>query len=319
MIDSVPLTVIQEDDQSVPMNDIHTYRRITDKDSINNVFKVIGPDTLIFILTKLYMQKPDSLRRIPSLSALKFRGNKYYRANDTTAYTGSFIETYLNGAKRFAGTIENGKISGYASLFYPDGTLKFSGYYRNNQQDGVLEEYFPNGALKRRGEMSGGKMNGLWREWYSSGNLKEVQQFIMGNTLYTTGTGDFYIAFDKAKTYIENKRYADALGELNYCLRIDKNLDYVYMTQGTVFYLQNKFAKAIAAYTKAIELEPLESSFYISRATATMRLIEENKESLGKLKNLNALKKSICDDYRKATELGERTIPEGSEMRRYCE
>lgn len=320
VIDSIPRIVIEEDDQSLAMNEIHTYRRIGDKDSINHIFKLYGPDTLVFILTKLYMERADSLKHIPALSALYLKKDKYYfYKEDAVPYTGSYMETYLNGSKRFVGTIENGEINGYTSMFYPDGTLKYSVYYKHNKQDGIVEEYFPNGVLKRRGEMSDGKMNGIWRDWYSSGKLKEVTRYFMGQKTFMEFGADFYTAYLRAKASIDRQNYSDALGFLRDCIRIDENVDYIYLMQGTVYSLQNKHAKAIASYTKAIELEPQESSFYIARATATMRLIEENKENLSKLKNLAELRTSICDDYREAVSLGERTIPEAASMRSYCE
>jgi tetratricopeptide (TPR) repeat protein len=265
------------------------------------------------------MERPDSVKRIPSLSSLKIKKNKYYLTQeDTISYTGNFIETYLNGAKRLFGTIEKGEINGYTSEFFPDGTLRYSVYYKHNRQDGILEEYFPNSLLKRRGEMLNGKMHGVWREWYSSGQLKEVIQYSMGNALYIMGGSDFYVFYDRAKANIESKHYGEALNSINRCLQIDPNIDYIYTTKGTIYYLQNKFAKAIEAYTKAIELEPMESAPYVGRATATMRLIEENATTPGKLKKLETLKSTICEDYLKAIQLGERNIAEGAAMRAYC-
>ena len=109
VIDSIPILNDPEEWNPIDPNDIADITVIKNKDSLK-VLRSEQLDGIIYIFTKAYRNRPDSLKRIPSLKQMVVK-NEIWNLNDIP-YSGIYIDYYNSGKIQNKGTILNGKLKG---------------------------------------------------------------------------------------------------------------------------------------------------------------------------------------------------------------
>ncbi|AFU67744.1 hypothetical protein P700755_000740 [Psychroflexus torquis ATCC 700755] len=205
VVDSIP--VIEEPKEgfgTLTENEIDNVVVVKDKKVIESSgYKDL--DGIIYVFTKEYVKRPDSIKAIPSTKIMTKKNGAWYLKNSTSTYSGKFIDYYLIGKKQGEGILFNGKLkgkrlhyhingcvsdeieyengisNGLEQRFYDDGTLMQKGNFKNGKEIGIWEMYHPNGQLKQRTTFNEyGKMDGESVSYYSTGNEK-------GKNIYKKG------------------------------------------------------------------------------------------------------------------------------------
>lgn len=317
-IDSLPVTEdLDADDNTLLSSDIAVYRKITSKDTIAQL-GIKDMDTVVFILTRAYQQRPDSLKRIPSLKKLLLKNERFYLDTTQAPYDGPFVEYYLNGTKKTFGNMVKGQIEGYANIYYPDGSLMESHYYQHNKEDGMREEYYPNGVIRRRGRFKEGFMEGYWQEWYSTGKLKREVYYLHSTPHFPDEENAFYDALNEAANDIRQQQYRPALQLLGDLKKAAPGYQEIYYYTGDALLQQKKYEKAIEAFNQALELEPLDAASHIKRAQANIALLEEAARKNKTLADAAARRQTICTDLQAARAAGIKDRSIRSLQQQYC-
>ncbi len=315
-------TAIREDmdpdDHVLLPEEIALFKTITHKDSLQQLGLANETDTVYFIITKAYLQRPDSVKHIPSLLRLLVRNNRFYTDTTKAPYTGPFIDYYLNGAKKTFGDIVNGQIEGYANVYYPDGSLMESHYYNHNNEDGMREEYYPSGVIKRRGKFSNGLMEGYWQEWYSTGKLKREIYYLHSRPNFPDAENIFNEDLQLAANAIRNGQYRGGLEALAECNKINPEYDEVYLYMGMAYAGQKHYAKAIEAYNRALSIEPLNKDAYLQRAYMNIAQLEEERKKGKQPADVAGMLEKICQDLRAAQQQGDKDSRNRLLRRQYC-
>lgn len=87
---------------------------------------------------------------------------------------------------------------------------------------------------------------------------------------------EFYIN-DFANDLMSSKKYSAAMNIYNGCLRIYQESDITYFNIGESYLKQEKYDEALLSYTKALELDPLDSE--IKKKILQVKLLLEKKET----------------------------------------
>ena len=119
-------------------------------------------DTAIFIITNAYINRPESIRKIPSVNQMELKNNQWFLMNEDSAYTGPFINYYLSGDKLGEGQFKNGKLDGKRTMYFENGKVKLIRQYVDGFENGLDQEYFEDGTLKQTGNFITGKEDGKW-------------------------------------------------------------------------------------------------------------------------------------------------------------
>lgn len=316
-IDSIPvLDSLDPTENTLQSSEIAVFRHITSQDTISRLgFKNI--DTLVFIITKAWQNRPDSVKQIPTLKKLAFKDRKFYADTNQAPYNGPFIEYYLNGARKTSGEIVKGQIEGYANVYYPDGSLMESHYYSHNIEDGMREEYFPNHVISRRGMMKEGELEGYWQEWYSTGKLKRELYFAHSVPHYPDEENVFYNTLQEAVNDIESHQYKPALRNLEDLKKANPDYADVHYHMGEALYHLKKYDKALESLNKALELEPLYTEAHVTRAYTNAAILQA-AEAAGKPITDTTIRQQICGDLKAAREEGDHAYTSRMLMQQYC-
>jgi hypothetical protein len=106
VVDSIPLVNDPDYDDELLQEDVADLRVVTDRDSL----QATGHgevDKVIYIFTKAYRSRSDSLKRIPTTAKMeRIAGRWTLKAKP---YTGSFIDYYNNGMKKGEGYLRRMK------------------------------------------------------------------------------------------------------------------------------------------------------------------------------------------------------------------
>ncbi|WP_158559179.1 tetratricopeptide repeat protein [Deminuibacter soli] len=302
---------------TIQVADMAVFRRITAKDSLQQLgFPDV--DTVMFIITKAWLSRPDSLRHIPTLKQLVLKNDHLYLDTLKQPYSGPFIEYYLNGAKKTFGDVVNGQIEGYANVFYPDGSLMESHYYSHNKEDGMREEYFPNGVIKRRGRFKDGEMEEYWQEWYSTGKLKREVYFLHSTPHFPDEENVFYDMLQEATAQIMNGDYRSAMRNLDELRKMNPDYAEVQYNTGDAQAHLKKYDKAIAAFSKALELEPMYKEAYQKRIECNIALLQEAAAKNKSLSDAAEHNKQICGDVQALMNMGDKSRKLNNLRTQYC-
>jgi tetratricopeptide (TPR) repeat protein len=317
-IDSVAIKEEMDPDDHVLLpEEIAVIRPITDKDSISRL-GLAGADTVMYILTKAYRDRPDSVKQLPRLQQLILKNNRFYTDTTKAPYNGRFIDYYLNGAKKSFGNIINGQIEGYANVFYPDGSLMESHYYSHNNEDGMREEYYLNGVIKRRGKFTNGLMEGYWQEWYSTGKLKREVYFLHSRPNYPDAEYIFNDDLNAAAAAIRNGQYRNALDALQECHKINPEYDEVYLYMGMAYAGQKKYSKAIESFNRALSIEPMSKDAHLQRAYAYAAQLQEEQAKGKHSLDIGETAARICEDLKAAQQQGDKDARNRLLRKQYC-
>ena len=121
VIDSIPLIHDPEEWNQLMPEDIAEISVLSNKDSLNRVGW--GElDGITYIFTKAYRERPDSLKRIPSLKQMVMQNGAWHL--DGRAYTGPYIDYLYNGRIQDEGNLRDGKLNGQLTVYYINGAIK---------------------------------------------------------------------------------------------------------------------------------------------------------------------------------------------------
>lgn len=354
VVDSIP--IIEEPKEgfgTLTENEIDRVEVLKDKSEIEKTgYKDL--DGIIYVYTKEYANRPDSLKAIPTTKLMTKKNGTWYLKNSSRPYSGKFIDYYLNGKKQGQGTLFNGKLKGKRLMyhingnvsdevvyknglangmekrFYTDGTLMQKGEFKNGQEIGIWEMYHPNGQLKQRTNFVNGKMDGESVSYYSTGEMKGTSKYINGEYQENKETDKIYKYYNQGQEYFKQGNFKSAIKKYSKCIEINENWADGYFARATAKLNNLDFDDAIKDFNKVLEIEPYFTNAYSNRAFAIIR-----KHELGNgrtLSNTNGVKiiaskeieipesdlDKICTDLNKAISLGDKNQMVLNAFDKYC-
>jgi antitoxin component YwqK of YwqJK toxin-antitoxin module len=311
-------------------------------------------DGIIYVFTKAYAQRRDSIKAIPTTNLMTKKNGAWYLKNSSTAYSGKFIDYYLTGKKQGEGILFNGKLKGKRLLyhlngnvsdeieydngisngleqrFYDDGTLMQKGNFKNGKEIGVWEMYHPNGKIKQRTTFENGQMEGESISYYSTGEIK-------GKNLYKNGVyqkdkinDKLFKLYNESQELYKQVNYKGAIRKLDNALELEPNWAEGYFARGTMKLNDFQFDEAIKDFNKTLEIEPYFTNAYSNRAFAIIRKYElGNGRTLSKTKDIQIIASKeteipkseltkICSDLKKAVSLGDDNSMVLEALEKYC-
>ena len=145
VIDSIPILNDPEEWNPIDPNDIADITVIKNKDSLKRL-RPEQLDGIIYIFTKAYRNRPDSLKRIPSLKQMVVK-NEIWNLNDIP-YSGTYIDYYNSGKIQNKGTLLNGKLNGELTVYFKNGYGKTKCRQQvSKQADQNDKSHFPPGKF----------------------------------------------------------------------------------------------------------------------------------------------------------------------------
>lgn len=355
VVDSIP--IIEEPKEgfnTLTENEIDNVVVLKNKKAIDSLgYKEL--DGIIYVFTKLYVQRPDSIKAIPTTKRMNKKDGTWYLKNSSATYSGKFIDYYLTGIKQGEGVLFNGKLKGKRLLyhqngnvsdeieyengisnglekrFYKDGTLMQKGSFKNGKEIGIWEMYHPNGQLKQRTTFKNGKMDGESISYYSTGNLKGKNIYINGVYQKNKINDKLFKYYNESQELYKQVNYKGAIKKLNKAVELDSTWADGYFARGTMKLNNFQFDEAIKDFDKTLEIEPYFTNAYSNRAFAIMRKHEfGNSRTLSKSKDIQiiATKETeipeteltkICEDLYKAVSLGDNNWMVLEAVKKHCE
>lgn len=299
-------------------------------------------DGIIYVFTKAYVQRPDSIKAIPTTKNMSMKNGTWFLKGDPNPYTGPFIDYYLNGKKQGDGYLmagrlkgkrfmyhlngnisddieyENGIPNGIEKRYYKDGVLMQKGELKNGVEIGVWEMYHPNGRLKQRAVFNkNGKMHGEVTSYYSTGKIKGKLVYENGNYQKDKLTDKIYEIYNQAQEYYRQGNFKIAIKKYSKCIELRNDWVDGYFARGTAKLNNFEFEAAIEDFDKAIQIEPCFAHAYSNRAFTIIRkyefansrsLSESNGVKVFATKNTEIPKaeiNKIYADLQKAVSLGD--------------
>jgi antitoxin component YwqK of YwqJK toxin-antitoxin module len=355
IVDSIP--IIEEPKEGfgkLTENEIEKVEVIKDKKIIaTKGFKDL--DGIIYVFTKEYAKRPDSLKAIPSTKKMTKKNGTWF-LKDTEPFTGKFIDYYLDGKKEGEGYLFNGKLKGKRLLYDPNGNLSDEVEYENGLQNGVEKRYYKNGTLMQTGTFKNGKEIGTWEMYHPNGKLKQRSNFdnngkmdgesisyystgeIKGKNNYVNGVyqkdkinDKLFELYNQAQELYKQMDYQGAIKKLDAALKIEPNWSDGYFARGTMKLNNFQFLEAKEDFDKLLQIEPFFTNGYGNRAFTIIRKYEfGDSRTLSKSKDVQvfATKKieipaseieKICLDLSKAIELGDTNTMVLEAFKKYCE
>ena len=353
VIDNVPIIYDPAPGDTIAKNEIEEVKVVKDAGKIFAMgYK--NMDAVIFITSKEYAARPDSLKAIPTINAMTKKNGEWFVANDKKPYTGRYIDYYLNGKKQGEGNLKNGKFTGWRKLYYRNGNLSDEieyadgiatgtekQYYKNGQlslksliddatQSGTVEMYHQNGAVKRKTEYKMGKAEGKTETFYSTGALKYEETYVDGEPVKDKKREKLRSLFSQGVAADKEGNFKAAIKKYSQCIEQDPNFADAYYALGTAKLNSMDFDGAITDFDKALTIEPLFMEVSGNRAFALIRKYEfGNSRELSKGSGVvvmaskkteipKAEKDKICADLFKAIQLGDDVPAVLKAFEEYC-
>ncbi|RBA27817.1 toxin-antitoxin system YwqK family antitoxin [Flavobacterium tibetense] len=354
IVDSIP--VIEDPKEGFGIlteNDIESVEVTKDINRIQKIgLKKI--DGIIYIITKEYSKRPDSIRQIPSTKIMEKRNGVWYYKNNQP-YTGKFIDYYLNGKKEGEGYLFNGKLKGKRLMFSLDGYITDEVFYENGLPNGLEKRFYKNGNLMQLGEFKNGKEVGIWEMYHPNGKLKQRTNFNNGKmdgesiSFYSTGEvkGKYFYKNGIFQNDRNNQKIFDlynqsqelfnqfdikgAIKKLDAALKINPNWADGYFARGTMKLNNFEFDEAKKDFDITLQIEPYFINAYGNRACTIIRKYEfSNSRELSTSKEVKVFvsKKDfvipdndieiICNDLNIAIELGDTNSLVVEAHAKYC-
>jgi len=334
VIDSIPILNDPEEWNPIDPNDIADITVIKNKDSLKRL-RPEQLDGIIYIFTKAYRNRPDSLKRIPSLNQMVVK-NEIWNLNDIP-YSGIYIDYYNSGKIQNKGTLLNGKLNGELTVYFKNGNKKSVSNYKDGILHGHWSRYYPNGVLMSSDIYADGKIIENGRKYFVTGQIeseikpKKVTQFDTAFSYYSTGkvkqmtlikngwhvldkkTNDFNTNTTYFFQSIRSGKLKDANKYFYSIWKIDSTSSDTRYKEGLLLMKEFRFDAAIEAFDKALKQEPLMRESLVDRAVARIRkykyanakyLSSEIKETPLTLEDIISIPQDeqtkICNDLRQA-------------------
>ena len=334
IIDSIPLLNDPEEWNPIAKEDIADIFIIKNKDSL----KLLRPeqlDGIIYIFTKAYRMRPDSLKKIPSLKQMVLIKETW--SLNGVPYSGKYIDYYNSGKIQNEGTLLNGKFNGELIVYFKNGNKKLVSNYKDGILYGVWSEYYPNGVLMNSRKYKEGKIIDHYPQYFINGQImseikpKKASLFDTAFTYYSTGKvkqmkllKNRHPLYDKkthelneSTTYFFQSINTGTLKNANkyfYSIwKIDSTSSETHFKKGLLLMKEFRFDEAIEAFDEALKLEPLMRETLVHRAVARIKkhkypdvkpLSKDNKEFPLSLEDMISIpadeQTKICNDLRQA-------------------
>lgn len=291
VIDSIPLINNPEDWNPILNDDIADVYVLRNKDSL----KLLGwgqQDGIMYIFTKTYRLRPDSIKKIPSLKQMQLKEDIWYYKN--APYSGAYIDYYNNGHIQNKGILDSGKLNGPITVYFKNELIATISSFKNGRLDGFVQKFYKNGTIMENNEYASGKQIGNKRYFYNGQLLNEVKfkkitPYDTILTFYSTGKirklkliKNGTIIRDKKEedigyyyTYFLQNQNAKNVKEMNRDFKhlwlLDSiNIDTQDLRAG-VLINQSHFDEAIVACDKVLAIEPIDRSALLQRAIARIK------------------------------------------------
>lgn len=301
IIDSIPILNDPESWNQILQEDIADYSVISNKDSL----KLLGwekMDGVAYIFTKEYRNRPDSMKRIPSLKQMVLKGGVWVL--NKRPYSGRYVDYYNNGKIQNKGTLLNGKIDGELTVYYKTGIKKSITHYKDGTRHGLWIDYYQNGALMRMDEFIDGRANRNRKSYFINGQImyemkpKRATEYDTSISYYSTGkvrqmtitkTGAFHPSIKQANLnyhttmFFENLRLGDikqANKNFHQIWLLDSSGIDTYFKEGLLLSHEFRFDEAIAQFDKALAIEPLMREALQQRGLARVKKHKFKSEKL---------------------------------------
>lgn len=355
IVDGIPIIEDPDkDDDELTENDIELLTVITDKNKISK-YTDMNVDKVINIVTKPYAKRSEEIKAIPTTKLMTRKNETWYLKNEPKPYTGPFIDYYSTGKIRGEGTLFNGKLKGIRKMYYSNGNLSLERYYENGISHGIEKEYYENGILEQKGEFKNGKEVGIWEMYYPNKQLKQRANFnsngkMDGEVISYYSTGKIKVTYEYENgTYLKNKtydkifkyyndgqkyfktgEYKSAIKKYSKCIELDELQADSYFARGTAKMEMMKFDEAILDFNKVLEIEPFYTFAYANRGFALMRKYEfKDSRKLSEFSGVRVYATKevkiskddlnrICNDLRKAINLGDKSKMVINAKNKYC-
>ena len=354
VVDSIP--VIEEPKEgfgTLTQEEIDRVNTINDKEFINSTeFKDL--DEIIYVFTKAYAQRPDSIKAIPTTNLMTKKNGTWYLKDKTTPYSGPFIDYYLNGKKQGEGTLFNGRLKSKRLLYHLNGTISDEIEYENGISNGMEKRFYEDGTLMQKGNFIKGKETGAWEMYHPNGQLKQRSNFVDGKmdgesiSYYSTGKNKgknvyqngayqndkidikIYELYNQGQSYFKQGNFKSAIKKYSKCIELNESWADGYFALGTAKMNNFEFDEAIKDFNKTLEIEPYFTNAYANRAFAIIRKYElGNSRTLTKSKDIQILATKeteipdseltkICMDLNKGVSLGDKNRMVLEALEKHC-
>jgi len=334
VIDSIPILNDSEEWNPIDPIDIADITVIKNKDSLK-LLRQEQLDGIIYIFTKAYRNRPDSIKRIPSLKQMVVK-NEIWNLNDIP-YSGKYIDYYNSGKIQNNGTLLNGKLNGELTVYFKNGNKKFISNYKDGILHGIWNDYYPNGVLLSSRKYADGKIIGHGTHYFVNGQIqneikpKKATPYDTAFTYYSTGQVK-QMKLVKKNPSVQDKKTNDFNASVTYFLKsinegklkeankyflsiwkVDSTSSDTRFKEGLLLAKEFRFDAAIEAFDKALKLEPLMRESLVHRAIARIKkykysntnlLTGKSKETPLTLEDIISIPQNeqakICNDLRQA-------------------
>ncbi len=341
VVDSIP--IIEEPKEgfrTLTENEIDRVEVLKNKEAIEKTgYKNL--DGIIYVFTKEYANRPDSIKAIPTTKLMTKKNGTWYLKDSSKPYSGIFIDYYLTGKKQGEGTLFNGKLKGKRLIYYINGNVSDEIEYENGLSNGTEKRFYEDGTLMQKGEFKNGKEIGIWEMYHPNGQLKQRTNFVNGRmdgesvSYYSTGeikgknvykdglyqknkiNDKLFKLYNQSQELHKQVNYKGAIKKLDKALELEPNWADGYFARATIKLNDFQFDEAIKDFNKTLEIEPYFTNAYANRAFAILRKYKlENGKTLSKSKDIQIITSKeteipeseltkICTDLKKAISLGD--------------
>jgi antitoxin component YwqK of YwqJK toxin-antitoxin module len=291
VIDSIPQLTDPEPWNQIVQNDISDISIIKDKDSL----RMLGwqdLDAITYIFTKEYRNRPDSIKKIPSLKQMVMKNSAWYLHD--VIYSGKYIDYYNNGKIQNEGTLLDGKLNGQLIVYFRNGNKKSVTDYKDGAIHGTWTFFYKNGMIMEKREYREDRMKTSTR-YFINGQplvqLKPKKQTDYDTSIVYFSTGKInHIAYTKTAAHPRTRRDESIgyyIGMFYQSLSIgdfkaanknfyqlwlldSTNID-TYFKEGILLVRECRFDEAIAEFDKALAKEPLMREALTERAIARIK------------------------------------------------
>ena len=291
ILDSIPIINDPESWNQIEPGDISDITVIKNKDSVHRLGWE-NVDGIIYIFTKAYRSRPDSIKKIPGLKQMVYTSDAWYL--NGKIYSGHYIDYFNNGNIQDEGSLLNGKLHGQLIVYFKSGIKKTVAEYAYGKENGPKTDYYKNGSLYMSREYVDGKETND-KTYYYNGQIQTVVKvkrktsFDTVISYYSTGKvckqalrRDGSIVINKKQhdinyysTMLSQSLRTGDIKEANRLFYrlwlLDSSSLETKLQQGILAIHEARYDDAIAALDEALELEPLLRPALEQRAVARIR------------------------------------------------
>ena len=291
ILDSIPIINDPESWNQIQPRDISDITVIKNKDSV----RMLGwenVDGIIYIFTKAYRNRPDSIKKIPSLKQMVYASDRWHLNGQI--YSGRYIDYWNSGNIQDEGNLLDGKLHGQLIVYFKDGIKKTVAEYAYGKENGPKTDYYKNGNLYMYREYVDGRET-TGKAYYYNGQiqtvvrLKRKTSFDTVINYYSTGRVSKQALRRNGSLIISKKQhdinyYSTMLsqslrtGDIKEANRLfyrlwllDSSSIETKLQQGILAIYEARYDDAITALNAALELEPLFRPALEQRAVARIR------------------------------------------------